>query len=145
MLNCSYDTSIFHPIKIPLMKDTQAHLEDQFSFFDLHLSRLKCLCTLVHGLIQVRTVNLSELSLCFGGAAQKLSSFRRIQRFLAQICFPFDQLSGFIWKRFQGDSPTVVALDRTNWKFGKMNLNILMLSICRDGFAVPQRFSIEGK
>lgn len=124
------------------MKDTQALLEGQFSFFDLHLSRLKCLCKLVHGLIQVRTVNLSELSLCFGEKVQKLSSFRRIQRFFAQVSFPFDQLSGFIWDRFQGDESTVLALDRTNWKFGKINLNILMLSICRDGFAVPLMWKV---
>lgn len=126
------------------MKDTQALLEGQFSFFDLHLSRLKCLCNLVSGLIQLRTVNLPSLSLCFVGKADSSSSFRRIQRFLAQVCFPFDLLSRFIWDHFQGSDPCILALDRTNWKFGKLNINILMLSICRDGFAVPLMWKVLG-
>ena len=124
------------------MKDTQALLEDQFSFFELHLSRLKCLSSIIMGLIQLRTVNLSSLSLCFKGDAQSSSSYRRIQRFLSELCFPFDLLSGFIWAHFQGEEPTILAMDRTNWKFGKTNINILMLSICREGYAVPLMWKV---
>jgi len=53
------------------------------------------------------------------------------------VIFPFDQLSYFIWDKFQNNDPIVLALDWTNWKFGKANINILILSICRDGFAIP--------
>lgn len=126
------------------MKDTQGLLEDQLSFFELHLSRLKCLSKLVSSVIQLRSVNLSSLSLCFGGKAQSSSSFRRIQRFLAEICFPFDLLSRFLWDHFQGKDPTVLALDRTNWKFGKTNINILMLSICKEGYAIPLMWKVLG-
>lgn len=126
------------------MKDTQALLIDQFSFFDMHLSRLKCLCNMVTGLIQLRSVNLPSLSLCFIGKADSSSSFRRMQRLLAEICFPFDLLSCFIWDHFQGVEPCILALDRTNWKFGRVNINILMLSICRDGFAVPLMWKVLG-
>jgi len=124
------------------MKFSEGSLEDQFSFFDLHLSRLKCLCQLVLGLIHLRTVNLASLSLVFSGKASSSSSYRRIQRFLANFVFPFDALSKFIWDHFQGEKPAVLALDRTNWKFGKANINILMLSICRDGYAVPLMWEV---
>lgn len=128
------------------MKDTQVQLEAQFSFFSLHKSRLHCLCQLVLGVIQLRTVNLSSLSVSFGGEAHWLSSFRRIQRFLAEVCFPFDLLSQFVWHHFSGDpdssEPTVLSMDRTNWKFGKTNINILMLSICRNGYALPLMWTV---
>jgi hypothetical protein len=31
----------------------------------------------------------------------------------------------------------LLALDRTNWKFGKLDINILVLSICYKGIAIP--------
>ncbi|MEO1805923.1 MAG: IS4 family transposase [Bacteroidota bacterium] len=124
------------------MKYTHSFFEDQFSFFDLHKSRLQCLSHLVLALLEVRTVNLSRLSLCFDIEAKSLSVYRRIQRFLAKVQFPFDQLSVFIWDKFQSDHSTIIALDRTNWKFGKVNVNILMLSICCDGFAVPLMWKV---
>lgn len=124
------------------MKDTEAQLEDQFSFFDLHKSRLKCLCRLVFALLETRTVNLSRLSLCFSTEVKLESSYRRIQRFFSQLTFPFDQLSLFIWNHFQGEESGALALDRTNWKFGKTHINILMLSLCFDGYSVPLMWKV---
>ena len=126
------------------MKDTQGQLEDQFSFFELHLSRLKCLCFLVSGLLQLRTVNLRILSLSFPEKSKASSSYRRIQRFLASFSFPLDRLSRFVWDHFIGQAPIVLAIDRTNWKLGRSNINILMLSICREGFAVPLMWKVLG-
>jgi hypothetical protein len=31
----------------------------------------------------------------------------------------------------------LLVLDRTNWKFGKLDINILVLSICHKGIAIP--------
>ncbi|MEO0900339.1 MAG: IS4 family transposase [Bacteroidota bacterium] len=124
------------------MKDSHDLIEDQLSFFDLHKSRLKCLVQLLLGFLTVRSVNLCKLSLCFDVEVKSNSVYRRIQRFLSGVIFPFDQLSCFVWDKFQDTGPTVLALDRTNWKFGKANINILMLSICRDGFAVPLMWKV---
>ena len=124
------------------MKYSHASVEDQLSFFDLHKSRLKCLVQLILGLLRIRSVNLCKLSLCFDSEVKFSSVYRRIQRFLSGVIFPFDQLSCFIWGKFQDDGPTVLALDRTNWKFGKANINILMLSICIEGFAVPLMWKV---
>lgn len=126
------------------MKDTLLELEDQLSFLGLHLSRLKCLSNLVLGLIELRSVNLSQLSLCFEGEAKPLSVFRRIQRLLANFTLPFDALSLYLWERFQSADPTILSLDRTNWKFGRMNINILMLSICHNGLGIPLMWKVLG-
>ena len=126
------------------MKVTQDLLKDQFWFFSLHGSRLSCLCGMVCSMLQVRSVNLSELSICFASHAQVSSVFRRLQRFLAQVCFPFDELSQYVWNRFEGDSCVVLALDRTNWKFGKININFLMLSICYEGMGIPLMWQMLG-
>jgi hypothetical protein len=31
----------------------------------------------------------------------------------------------------------VLSIDRTNWQFGKTNINIFMLSVCYEGMAFP--------
>ncbi len=31
----------------------------------------------------------------------------------------------------------VLSMDRTNWKFGKVHINILMLSVAHKGMAIP--------
>lgn len=126
------------------MKDTLRQLEDQLSFLDMHLSRLKCLSNLIIGLIELRTVNLSQLSLCFEGEAKQSSVFRRIQRFLATFTLPYNALSVYLWNRFQSQEATILSLDRTNWKFGRVNINILMLSICHDGLGIPLMWTVLG-
>jgi hypothetical protein len=65
------------------------------------------------------------------------SFFRRLQRFFAGVRFDYDAIACFI-VRFMGieSGPWMLALDRTNWKFGKKHINILMLAICHKGVAV---------
>lgn len=119
------------------MEDTRKALLAQYSFFTLHLSRLKCLCSLILGLIQVRRVTLNSLALCFEGSASQDSKTKRISRFLSSLRFPYEAMSRYIWSRFATEEATVLSLDRTNWKFGRLNINILMLSICYRGYGIP--------
>lgn len=125
------------------MKDNQVALEVQLSqFFDVHLSRLKCLSALVLGLIHLRTVNLAELALCIHSAASVASRYKRIQRFLRLFDFPLDALCLMIWRMFDDGTPVVLSLDRTNWKLGKKNINILMLSLCHESMAIPLLWTV---
>ncbi|MCB1116209.1 MAG: hypothetical protein KDK71_07035 [Chlamydiia bacterium] len=38
-----------------------------------------------------------------------------------------------------------LALDRTNWKFGKIDINILMLTVAYKGIALPLMWSFASK
>ena len=127
------------------MEDTRKSLLRHYSFFDLHLSRLKCLCSLVLGLIQIRRVTLNELALSFEGSASQDSVTKRISRFLSSLVFPYDAMSHYIWSRFQTEEETLLSLDRTNWKFGQLNINILMLSICYRGYGIPLMWTLLDK
>jgi len=53
-----------------------------------HKLRVQCLVQIVLGLIAVRTVNLKELACFFSGAAELDSTYRRLQRFFAEVKFP---------------------------------------------------------
>lgn len=65
------------------------------------------------------------------------SNHRRIQRFFAEFIIDRYMLARLIFSLLPGKPPYRLSLDRTNWKFGKTDINILMLSVCYQGLAIP--------
>lgn len=114
-------------------------LEDNLKqAFGWHKSRINCLVQIVVGLIAVRSVNLKELACSLSGEAELSSHYRRLQRFFAQIKFPKHTIAKLIMGLFFSDKETVyLSIDRTNWQWGKMPINLLVLSVCYRGAALP--------
>jgi hypothetical protein len=110
-----------------------------------HGARLHFLCLFLLTLLKVRTVNLSELSLAFSGKAKAASSYKRLQRFFRH--FEWDELSlvEVLLSILQIPEPWGISIDRTNWKFGKTNINILMLGVVYQGVAIPLLWSLLDK
>ncbi len=109
------------------------------SHFGLHLSRIKCLALFVFALVERKTVNLSELKIFFNSQAHLNSRQKRLRRFLKEIIFDECLLARFlifIMNILFKDKLTLI-LDRTNWKFGSKNCNILYLAVKRGQIAVP--------
>src|SRR4051812_6934269 len=44
-----------------------------------------------------------------------------------------------------GSGPWLLALDRTCWKFGRHEVNVLMLAIIRNGIAIPVMWDVLGR
>ena len=100
-------------------------------------SRTETLAMLTLGMISARTVNLAHLAPERGLAGVKLAStYRRLQRFFQQACLPQDWVAGVIAGLSGGPRKRVLALDRTNWKVGEREVNILVLA------AVPPRCKV---
>lgn len=100
-------------------------------------ARIKFVARFLLALYAVQTVNLSILASAFSGSAQIESNYKRLQRFLRQFELPYAELAGFIVKLLGLPGPWTLALDRTNWKVGGVDLNILLLSIVYRGVGVP--------
>ena len=104
----------------------------------LRKSRLESLCVLIVGVLVSRTVNLSHLASCFPSRAAIASNYRRLQRFFEQVQLDDVALARVIVRLTGlGKGPWLLALDRTNWKLGRRDINILMLAVVRAGIAVP--------
>lgn len=84
----------------------------------------------VNMLLATRTVNLNKLTcVVFGDALQSLR-YRRIQRFFSKFPLDYQQIAGFIFQLFfVGGGQWYLSMDRTNWRWGKSDINILMLGI----------------
>ena len=107
-----------------------------------HLSwnkaRISCLAQLIQAIFLVRTVNLSEISVAFKIKAKPESSYKRIQRFLKDFHFDLSCIVPLIKHLFAlSGSKVTLIMDRTNWKFGKAKINILVLAIAYEKIAIP--------
>ena len=118
----------------PLLERLRPH-------FPLSNSRLLTLCVLIVGLANTRTVNLSHLASQFPGEALLASNYRRLQRFFQHARLDGDVAAQLIVHMLNLSRPKVLALDRTNWKLGARNINILVLAIVTRRFRVPLMWS----
>ena len=106
-------------------------------FFDWHKCRLDCLGQIIQALFVVRTINLTQVASAFKSEVKEESSYRRVCRFFTGFTFDMSRIVLLIFRLFPlGDKCTLI-LDRTNWKWGKTPINILMLSIAYRGIGIP--------
>ena len=111
---------------------------------NLHKSRLECLSMLMLGMVEARTVNLKAVVGEIQSWAQADSVYRRIQRFFAEMEVDGLLFTKLMVKLLAKESYTL-CIDRTTWKFGKLNVNILMLAVTDNGLAIPLAFVLLNK
>ena len=107
-------------------------------------SHVKCFTLIMLALIVKQTCNLSSASKALPITCLPQSFHRRIQRFFADQYFDYRQISQFIFNIFLFDK-VQLTLDRTNRKWGKRDINILMLAIIYRGIAIPIVWTLLNK
>ncbi len=127
-----------HHLPDTLMLTLSSHLE-------LGKSRVQTLSWLIIGVINARTVNLSHVASQFAGAAQVSSSYRRVQRFFQYVQLDGDWLAVAVVKLMKIRPPWVLCLDRTNWKIGRRDVNILMLAVATRRLRIPLMWTVLDK
>jgi hypothetical protein len=108
-------------------------------------ARINFVAKFLVALIQVKSVNLSEVATAFAGRAQPASHYKRAQRFLRFFNLPYASVAALALKLLGVPPPWVLTLDRTDWYFGKTPLNILVLGVAYRGTAFPLWWLILGK
>ena len=104
----------------------------------LSTTRRETLSWLALLIMQHGTISLWRLAAYVVSAAQTASVQRRFYRF-----FQFVRLDGTHSARVVVEllglsgKPWVLAIDRTNWDFGKTAINILMISVAWNGMGIP--------
>jgi len=106
-------------------------------YFKWNKARVDCLSRLLIAIIKVKTVNLVALSSGFNSAAKPASRYKRIKRFFRQAPFQSTEIAQWVLQLFGLNQPVWLSLDRTNWRWGQQDINILMLSAVYKGIALP--------
>ena len=81
----------------------------------------------LHALCVVQTVSLHKIASAMPTSVERDSNLRRVQRFLAGYALNLVLISKVIFALLPVKTELVLSLDRTNWKFGEVNINILCL------------------
>ena len=126
---------MFERLLAPLLETLRPH-------FGLSKTRLETLAVLLVGLANCRTVNLSHLASQFPGDAKHESNYRRLQRFFQFVHLDGDVAARLITQMLNLSRPRLLALDRTNWKLGSRDVNILVLAIVTRRFRVPLMWTL---
>jgi hypothetical protein len=125
--------------QINLLRDTlKPHLE-------WHGARLSFLALFLISLLRVKTVNLVELATGFRNCAKNESNYKRLQRFFRDFDIDYAVIAKMIVKIMNIPQPWVLSIDRTEWRFGQIWLNILMLGVVHNGVAYPLVWQILEK
>lgn len=96
----------------------------------LSKSRRETLGLLVAGMISARTTNLSHVACERGTTEVKTeSTYRRLQRFFQHVDLPEDWSGPLVAGLSGSAGPRCLILDRTNWKIGKQDVNLLVLAV----------------
>ena len=128
------------------MPDELRSIEQKLSqSIDWNRARIKFLARFLVAIIAVKTVCLTQIASVFPGEAKPESHYKRIQRFLAGFEMDLSVLARVVIALVGQEPPFVLALDRTNWKLGKTQLNILMLALVYKGVAFPLFWSVLEK
>ena len=99
---------------------------------------MACFVGMLIALMGVGTVNLAQLALTFPSRALIPSRYRRMQRFFSGHWIDYNDVAQFVMKLFDFmDADIYLSLDRTNWKWGRTNINLLVLAVVYRGAAIP--------
>ena len=119
------------------LQDNGFAIAVQKYFPGLHGARRKFLELVIPGMVKASSVTLSKIACAIGGSSQIDSIVRRLQRFLAVNPLDQQRVAFFIINMLGICGAMDIAIDRTNWKLGKVPINILMLSVRWKSKAVP--------
>lgn len=112
-----------------------------------HEARIECLTEMLRTILLAQSINTSRLAARMGGKVQFESHLQRMRRFLADQVFDWVVI-GRLMLRIAGvakEKKFTVAVDRTNWDFGKTAINLLVISVVVHGIGVPVVWTQLGK
>ncbi|MGB1216441.1 MAG: IS4 family transposase [Saprospiraceae bacterium] len=106
-----------------------------------HKSRQEFSCSMLEGIIRSRSVIFSEIADKIDSPAKVESIERRIQSFFKEVSIDYDQLPLFFLS-FVHHEKLTLSMDRTEWDFGKTQINILCVVVSIGKMAVPLYFEM---
>lgn len=107
------------------------------SKFQWNLARTKFITSLIISIIDVATVNLTRIALRINSQAKHPSNYRNLQRFFQNFKMNYEEYARFVISTLPKAAKFYLVIDRTNWKFGRRDINILMLGIIFRKNAIP--------
>lgn len=120
-----------------MKKNTSACFQALKANLPFDKRRVEFLAALLIGVIQQNTCNLARLANILDLSAKKESKYKRLQRFCRFAELDFMWFARLIIKIIAPTGKHILALDRTEWKYGAVWVNIITLSIVYGNSSFP--------
>jgi hypothetical protein len=121
-------------------KHLEVLLKKEFNF---HLARIKFMAIFLCIVFVAKSTNLAKIAGLMPDNTEIESRYRRCQRFFSDFKIEENRIAKFLMKLYPGNKNKIfLAMDRTNWKFGKHDINILTLCITHEGIAFPVMWTL---
>lgn len=98
---------------------------------------IKFIGQIVVSFLKMRTSNLIIIANAMESCAKSESNYKRIQRFLRSFRWRRSGFEKFQLELLEITDQMDVLIDRTEWKFGRVWINILMVSVYYRGLSIP--------
>jgi hypothetical protein len=113
-------------------------LERYKTLLPWNLARTKCFVGMILGMVSSGSVQQHKTAVGFSGPAAQSSVCARIRDFLRSFTFDFVDYARAVVAISGVQGPFDLAIDRTNWKFGRTDINLLVLAmVIHKQFAIP--------
>jgi hypothetical protein len=95
--------------------------------------------------LKMRTSNLAVVANAMESEAQTESNYKQIQRFLKSFRWRQSGFAGFQLQMLGITGKLDLLIDRTEWKFGSVWINLLMVSVAYRGISIPLSWKVFSK
>jgi len=102
-----------------------------------NLARKKFISSFVLGLVKSRNVQFCEVARHLNNDAKTVSNEIRIQDFFREAEIDYKQVAILLTCMLPSDQKSRLCIDRTEWNFGKTQVNILMIIAGCGDFQIP--------
>lgn len=99
--------------------------------------RLNFLGNTISAIIRSRSVNLQKVAESIEGKPKVASNYRRLQRLFKLQEFDYKITAQLLSSVLPKNEKWILTMDRTNWKLGESNINLLVLGVAYKGMAIP--------
>ena len=108
----------------------------------MNLARKKFISLFVIGLIQIRDVQFTEVASAMPTDVIQDSNLRRIQDFFANYRLDYRQIAMLLFCFLPQSGRLNLSIDRTNWSFGVLDINFLVITANCKGVGIPLWFDL---
>lgn len=106
-----------------------------------NLSRKKFLWQFIQGLVIIRKVQFNEVATVLNNEVQASSNERRIQAFFEKVELNYEAVAVLLCL-FLPKGKVILSMDRTDWKFGTIEINILVVVARCGNIGLPLYFEM---
>ena len=126
-------------------KQKQAHIAFQEAITGKILGTrhaIKFIGKAIVGFLKMRTSNLAVVANVLESEAKTESNYKQIQRFLKSFKWRQSDFAEFQLELLGINGKLDLLIDRTEWKFGKVWINLLMVSVAYRGVSIPMGWKV---